>query len=123
MREWDIRGTDEQGIWISFDNRYEAEEWISDHTKRFPEHTQREGLHIVECERESIGEKCMRLETEIQHLQAQVEKAAEALRGLLNVYCNDIKCPYIYCRKSCEYYSEKKCAEDALSFLKAGDSK
>lgn len=74
MKEWDIRGTDEQGIWISFDNRREAEEWINDHTKRFLEHTEREGLHIVECERESIGEKCIRLEKQIEAQQQEIEK-------------------------------------------------
>jgi len=59
MKEWDIRDKAEEGIFISFDDKREAQEWLNDHIKRFPEYVERNGMHIVECERQTLSEKCL----------------------------------------------------------------
>jgi hypothetical protein len=87
MKYWDIRDKYEGGIFISFDNRREAQEWLDDHKKRFPEHAEKNGMHIVECERQTLGEKYAAQEKEIDQLRAQVARMKEAIeKELANGY-------------------------------------
>jgi len=45
---YDIRDTNDEGIFISFGNRYESERWLNEHKERFPVDAERHGMHIFE---------------------------------------------------------------------------
>ena len=53
MKYYDLMDKEEKGSFITFENQYEAKEWLINQTKRFPQ----DGLHIVENERLTIYEK------------------------------------------------------------------
>jgi predicted RNase H-like nuclease (RuvC/YqgF family) len=79
MKYWDIRDAAEEGIFILFDNKREAQEWLDDHAKRFPKHTEENGMHIVECERQTLSEKCVQLEHTIEALQQEIKSLNERI--------------------------------------------
>lgn len=48
MKRYSIMDKDEEGIYISFTDRYEAEEWLNTERRIRPGRVERDGLHIVE---------------------------------------------------------------------------
>ena len=56
-----ISNKDESAYHIDFDYEFDAERWLADHAKYFPEHTKENGLHIVEKEYISYSEKLTNL--------------------------------------------------------------
>ncbi|HEY5585668.1 MAG TPA: hypothetical protein VIK78_14430 [Ruminiclostridium sp.] len=71
MKYYDLMDKEEKGSFITFENQYEAKEWLINQTKRFPQ----DGLHIVENERLTIYEK-------YEALKQENEKLKEALKTI-----------------------------------------
>lgn len=57
MKYYDIMDKEENGIFISFTDEYEAEEWLRKEKRAFPERIQTQGLHIVVNERFTLCER------------------------------------------------------------------
>ena len=74
MKYYDIMDGEEKGYFIEFESQYEAQKWLDDTKKRFPEYVERNGMHIVENERQTIGEKCIEMERTIEAQQKEIEQ-------------------------------------------------
>ncbi|KEI94998.1 hypothetical protein N496_18685 (plasmid) [Clostridium botulinum A2B3 87] len=57
MKYYDIMDKEEKGIFTSFTDKSEAEEWLSKQDDRLLESSIRYGMHIVEVERVTISER------------------------------------------------------------------
>lgn len=58
MKYYDIMDKDEQGIFISFIDRTDAQDWLNRQDDRLYENSIRYGMHIVENERLTHSEMC-----------------------------------------------------------------
>jgi disulfide oxidoreductase YuzD len=56
MKYYDIMNKEETGYCISFNSQREAENWLNEHIKKYPEYVARNGYHIVENERLTLSE-------------------------------------------------------------------
>lgn len=75
MKYYDIMDKEEKGIFISFVDFNEANNWLSKETEWSPEYVKNEGMHIVENERLTIYEKY---------------KIVKQKRDMLNKSCDDL---------------------------------
>lgn len=74
MKYFYIMDKEEKGIFISFTDRYEAEEYLNREKRCFPERCEQHGLHIVEKERLTLQEKVDRAIEKINLKIKQYEK-------------------------------------------------
>ena len=74
MKYWDIQDKAEEGTFVTFESHREAQNWLDRETARYPERVNRNGMHIVERERQTLSEKCVELEHTIEALQQENEK-------------------------------------------------
>jgi len=51
MKYYDAMDKEENGTFITFTSKHEADDWLNRQKKEFPERVERDGIHIVENER------------------------------------------------------------------------
>lgn len=87
MKYYDIMDGKEEGYFITFDNRIDARNYLEDMTEKYSDYVKREGMHIVENERLTIGEK-------YEALKQENDKLKQALNNLLFAYINKDEPPH-----------------------------
>lgn len=73
---FDMRDTEDDGIYISFNSKFEAEQWI----ERNKDHPLLNRMKMVEKVYESAHEKMCRIENENETLRQQNKKLMDALK-------------------------------------------
>src|SRR5690554_2135955 len=79
MKFYDLMDEKEEGTFITFESRYEAEQWLKEKKENYPKYVAGNGIHIVENERLLLSEK---------HLIA-IELLEKSVEEIENCYGKD----------------------------------
>jgi hypothetical protein len=60
MKYYDAMNKDESGTFVTFSAKHEAEAWMEEQKRRFPERVERDGIHIVENEQLTPYERAVK---------------------------------------------------------------
>lgn len=104
MKYYDIMDKEEKGIFTSFTDKNEAEEWLSKQDDRLLESSIRYGMHIVEVERVTISESFDKVFA-IANNAIYFNDSSDYLSALYEI-CRTIKPNIGDCEIGNEYFEE-----------------